>query len=65
MRYLNETDVSKVRARLRAGAQMVGKTIEEHAADTITDLKTSARDTVIRVGVIMFLCGLFLGAVLW
>lgn len=49
--------------RLVAEARIAGKAIHEHAADTIADLNTSARDSIIRAAVVCGAAGTIFGFV--
>jgi hypothetical protein len=38
----------EMKDKLVEAARRLGKTVEEHAADQLVDMKTSARDSIIR-----------------
>ncbi len=53
----------KIKAAIRARAQMFGQTIEHAAADQIEDMKTQALDSILRGAIFGFVLGLVLGSV--
>jgi hypothetical protein len=50
---------------LKAAAFKVGTTLEEQAVKTIADLHTSARNSIVAVGLVAFVVGVFFGAMIW
>ncbi len=51
--------------QLGVAARKAGKEINEQMIDTIADMKTSAMDSIIRVGVMCFVVGVLLGAIVF
>jgi len=52
---------AKIRDDLLAKARQFGVAVEEHAADTIADMKTSARDSILRMSGLFLCIGLIAG----
>lgn len=55
-----EVNKAQIRDRLVEAARKFGQTVEEHAADQIADMKTSALDSIIRASAISFVLGFLL-----
>lgn len=58
-------DREALKQQLGVAARKAGQEINEHMLDTIADMRTSAMDSIIRVGVICFVVGVLLGAVVF
>lgn len=56
-------DREALKQKIGTAARAAGKEIDEQMLDTIADMKTSARDSIIRVGVVCFIVGVLLGAI--
>lgn len=54
-------DREALKQQLGTAANKLGVELHEHMLDTIADLKTSAKDSIIRVGVISFVIGAVIG----
>ena len=52
------------RDRIVAEARILGVTVQEHAADQIADMKTTARDSIIRTAVVCSCLGTIIGFIL-
>lgn len=64
MRLISHEKIAEIRKTLLAEAQMVGKTIEAHAAEQIAQLKANGKYEQARAGVIGFAVGIAF-MVLW
>lgn len=58
-------DREALKQKIGTAARAAGKEINEQMLDTIEDMKTTARDSIIRVGVVSFVVGVLLGAVVF
>lgn len=58
-------DREALKQKLGTAAKALGKEINEHMLDTIEDMQSAARDSIIRIGVICFVVGIVLGAVVF
>ena len=54
-------DREALKQKIGTAAKRLGKEINEHMLDTIEDMETTARDSIIRVGVVCFIVGALLG----
>jgi hypothetical protein len=61
---LNREKVAAIRKELVEKAQAMGKTIEALAADQIADMRTQAKDSIIRAAVIGFILGAIVATVM-
>lgn len=50
-----------LKENLRDAAAIARKTLEDHMLDTITDMESSAMDSIIRVGIVCFCIGVAVG----
>lgn len=47
--------------KLREDAARFGRSVEAQAVDQLADMKTSARDSIIRAGVVALIVGVLIG----
>lgn len=62
---INREKIAEIRQELVAKAQALGKTIEAHAADQIADMRTEAKDSIIRAAVAGFIGGIGAATILF